>query len=245
MSKAKSIAEQGDAYPLYIPSVEQQEDRGIIRLYQQLVKDQTRSKNRIRSWLNFQGIDVPDTHGHWSNKFIQWLREVPLSASARAHLDLLIEANDQSRKLVLAAIKQVRILSKQSRHQEMINLLRSIPGIGEITALLFLTEIGDVNRFRDLDALCDYFGLVPRTHSSGDKEIVLGLNQRGRGQLREKLIEASWVAIRLDPALTMAFQGYCRRMNKNKAIIKIARKMLNRIRYVMKNKQRYVTAVVE
>jgi transposase len=241
---SKSLSE-GSLKAIHIPSVEQQEDRGIIRLYQQMIKDQTRTKNRIKSWLNFQGIDIPEAHKHWSNKFIQWLKQISLSQSARVHLDLLIEANHQSRQLVLAATKQVRILSRQERHQQMIKLLRSIPGVGAITALLLLTEIGDINRFKDLDALCDYFGLVPCTVSSGDKEVVMGLTHRGHRQLREKLIEASWVAIRLDPALTMSFQDYCKRMEKNKAIIKIARKMLNRIRFVMKNKKEYVTAVVE
>jgi transposase len=123
--------------------------------------------------------------------------------------------------------------------------LRTIPGIGEISALLFATEIGDINRFAELDQLCDYVGLVPKVHGSGNKETVLGLTHRGHRELRETLIEASWVAIRLDPAMTMAFNGYAKKMLKTKAIIKIARKLLNRIRFVMKHQVEYTTAVVE
>ena len=82
-------------------------------------------------------------------------------------------------------------------------------------------------------------------HGSGDRENVLGLTNRAGHQLREKLIEASWTAIRLDPAMTLAFNEYCKRMKKNKAIIKIAKKLLNRIRFVMKNQTEYVTAVVK
>ena len=73
----------------------------------------------------------------------------------------------------------------------------------------------------------------------------MGLTHRGHHKLRETLIEASWVAVRLDPAMTMAFNGYTKRMLKTKAIIKIARKMLNRIRFVMKNQKEYVPHVVE
>lgn len=232
---------------IFIPDIEQQDDRSVIRTYQQFVKDQTRCKNRIKGWLNFQGISIPDDneYKYWSNNFIKWLKELALTPSARISLDLLIQSYEQTRHMVLSATRQVRALSKQQRYKERINLLRSIPGIGEIAALLFATEIGDINRFKKFDQLCDYVGLVPKVHASGEHETVLGLTHRGHHELRETLIEASWVAIRLDPAMTMAFNEYTKTMKKNKAIIKIARKMLNRIRFVMKNQTAYVLAVVE
>ena len=79
----------------------------------------------------------------------------------------------------------------------------------------------------------------------GERRHVWGLPTVLITSFRETLIEASWVAIRLDPAMTMAFNEITKTMKKNKAIIKIARKMLNRIRFVMKNQTEYVTAVVE
>lgn len=231
---------------IFIPTVEQQDDRGIIRFYQQMIKDQTRFKNRIKGWLFFQGITVTgDDHMHWSNNFIVWLKGLSLTPSARIHLDLLIQGYEQVRHMVLAATRQVRAMSRQDRYKKKIELIRTIPGIGEILALLFITEIGDINRFKELDQLCDYVGLVPRISGSGEKETVFGLTHRGHHQLREKLIEASWTAIRLDPAMTMAFNEYSKKMNKNKGIIKIAKKLLNRIRFVMKNQTAYVSAVVK
>jgi hypothetical protein len=59
------------------------------------------------------------------------------------------------------------------------------------------------------------------------------------------LIESSWVAVRKDPALLMSFNELSKKMQKNNAIVRIARKLLNRIRYVLKNKQEYVSAVVK
>ncbi|WP_316848625.1 IS110 family transposase [Pedobacter psychrodurus] len=117
--------------------------------------------------------------------------------------------------------------------------------MGQITALLFITEIGDINRFRELDDLFSYLGLVPKVYGSGNKEHVLGMTHRAHHQLREKLIEASWTEVRLDPAMKMAFAHYCKGMGKNKAIIKIARKMLNRVRFVMKSQYSYVPAVLQ
>jgi transposase len=241
----KTLSE-GGLTGIFVPDVEQQDDRGIIRFYQQMVKDQTRHKNRIKGWLDFQGIVITgDDHQYWSNNFIKWLKTISLTTSARINLDLLIQGYEQVRVMILTATRQVRALSRQERYKNKITLIRSIPGIGEITALLFITEIGDMSRFKELDQLCDYVGLVPKIHGSGDKESVLGLTHRGHHQLREKLIEASWVAIRLDPAMTMAFNDYCKKMKKNRAIIKIAKRILNRIRFVMKNRTGYVTAVVK
>jgi len=232
---------------IYIPSVEQQDDRSIVRAYQQMVQDQTRCKNRIKSLLDFQGIATPEEqeYKHWSGKFITWLKELPMTPSARVGLHIQIQHYEQTRSMVLLATRQMRALAREERHKDSIRRLRTIPGIGSIGALLLATEIGDINRFERLDQLCGYVGLMPSVHSSGDRESVKGLTHRGNQQLREMLIEASWVAVRKDPALTLAFEEYATKMKKNKAIIKIARKLLNRIRYVMKNETDYVTGVVE
>ena len=101
------------------------------------------------------------------------------------------------------------------------------------------------NKMTAVCQLCDYIGLVPNVYGSGERETILGLTNRGHHKLRETIIEASWVAIRLDPAMTMAFNEFTKTMKKNKAIIKIGRKMINRIRFVMKNQSEYVMAVVE
>jgi transposase len=232
---------------IYIPGLEQQDDRAVLRTYQQFAIDQTRCKNRIKSWLFFQGVSIPDEkeRAHWSKNYIQWLKELSLTPSARISLDLSIRHYEQTREMVLAALGQLRTLSRQERYKTRIEQLRTIPGIGEIAALLFTTEIGDINRFRSFDCLCDYVGLVPKVNGSGERETVSGLTHRGHHQLRETLIEASWTAIRYDPALTMAYNELTRTMKKNKAIIKIARKVLNRIRFVMKNQKPYVIGVVQ
>lgn len=244
--KLSKTLSEGGLKGIFVPDVEQQDDRGIIRVYQQMIKDQTRYKNRIKGWLNFQGISVTEeADRYWSNNYIQWLKALSLTPTARINLDILLQGYTQARTMVLQSTRQVRILSRQIRYDDKIELIRTIPGVGEITALLFVTEIGDINRFKTLDSLCDYVGLVPNTHSTGGKEIILGLTNRAHHQLREKLIEASWIAVRLDPAMTLAFAELCKRMKKNKAIIRIAKKMLNRIRYVMKNQKGYVTAVVK
>jgi transposase len=111
--------------------------------------------------------------------------------------------------------------------------------------MTLLTELFDIARFPSLDEMSCYVGLIPDTQSSGEKEHVGEITQRRHRPLRSLLIEASWVAIRKDSAMLMAFTQYCKRMRKNMAIVKIARKLLNRIRYVLKNQTEYVPEVIQ
>jgi Holliday junction resolvasome RuvABC ATP-dependent DNA helicase subunit len=81
-------------------------------------------------------------------------------------------------------------------------------------------------------------------YGSGDKMVVGKLINRGRKELKIMLIEASWVAIRQDPALMAKFNELIKIMPNNKGIMRIARKLLNRIRHVIIHQQEYVTRVV-
>ena len=124
-------------------------------------------------------------------------------------------------------------------------LLRTIPGIAFITAITLYTEIIDINRFKNLDHLASFVGLVPSVDSSDNKEKQKGLSNRRCRYLRSILIEAAWISVRKDPAMTLAYSQLIKRMCKQKAIVHIAKKLLNRIRYVWKNNTPYVIAVIE
>jgi transposase len=110
--------------------------------------------------------------------------------------------------------------------------------------MTILTEIETIDRFANFDKLCGYIGLIPSTNSSGEKEKVGNLTPRGH-TLRSAIIESAWVAARLDPALCKSYHDYCKRMEPNKAIIRIARKLLSRIMSVLKNNKPYVCSIAK
>lgn len=250
-SKLARCLSIGSVNGIYIPSVEQQDDRCIVRNYLQFVKDQTRCKNRISGALYFQGFTprLSDSGGkkvYWSQNYINQLKALPMATlQARRSLNLLIGGYKSARNQVQLATLELRKLAREDRYKLQVALIRSVPGIGEIGAILFLTEIGDFMRFKGTDQICSYIGLIPNTHSSGEHDRASDLTYRGHPKLREILIEASWKAIGLDPAMTLAFSNYCKRMKKNQAIIKIAKKLLVRMRYVMIHQQPYMSSVVE
>lgn len=239
----------GELEGIYIHGEEDREYRGLIRCRKQIVRDLTRHKNRIKSFLHFHGIKFPDEFAkaskHWSNSFIKWLQGIELKTKAgTVTLQIYIEQALAERKILLKVTQEIRKLSQIPKYAEALKRLISISGIGTTAAMIFLTEIGDINRFKKFAKLCGYFGLCPNTASSGEKQRVGEITKRGNSLLKETLIECSWVAIRYDPALLMAYKQCLQSMEANKAIIKIAKKLLNRIRFVLKNQQEYSIAVV-
>ncbi len=111
--------------------------------------------------------------------------------------------------------------------------------------MVVYTEIMDIHRFRTLDHLKSYAGLVPSTWSSGETDRTRGLTYRRNSQLKYVLIETAWISIRKDPVLLQSYYKLTLRMTKQEAIVRIATKLLNRIRYVWKNDSPYVIGVVE
>lgn len=238
----------GELNGIYVPSRSKLEDRSLVRTRQSMVQKQTRCKNQIKSLLFFYGIYLPEEliDSHWSEKVIRWLENLRLERTSgdmalKAHLDEL----KQLKRIIASINRSILLLSREQDYLDSVRRLKTVPGISTLTAMIFLTELSDLNRFATLDHLASYVGLIPDTKASGETEHVGNITHRRNAQLRGVLLEAAWVAARKDPVLLLAFNEYCKRMRKTKAIIKIARKLLNRIRYVLKNQTEYVPGVVQ
>lgn len=235
--------------PLYIPKRTTEELRSFVRYRRSLVKDISRNKARIKSFLYLYGIKIPDrlqtASRHWSSNFTKWLEQVRLTTEF-GHISLLntLETAQYLRSTLLTVEKQLRRLSREEAYREQVALLVSIPGIGIINAMTILSEIEDMRRFKNIDHLCSFVGLVPTTRSSDENDRIGGITPRSNKHLRCIIVEAAWVAIRHDPALTLAYSELCKRMKPNKAIIRIAKKLLRRMRHVLINQTEYECAIV-
>ncbi len=239
----------GNLSPIYVPSKKTQCDRSLIRARKKLVGDLARSKNRIKSHLAFFGIDFPPqfekTGTHWSKRFISWLNTLQMEyPTGELALKAQIHEAEQLRELLLKLERDIRKLSRTSHYKKNVDLLMSVPGIGRITAMTLLTELENITRFKGTDQLCAYIGLVPNVSASGEVERTGKMTKRSNRMLRNLLIESSWTAIRNDPALTLKYNELCKRMKPNKAIIRIARKLVSRIRAVLINEIAYQNAIV-
>jgi transposase len=237
----------GELEGIYVPCRSKLEDRSLVRTRQSMVRKQTRCKNQIKGMLLFYGIHLSEEQiqSHWSRRFLEWVERIRMErASGDMALKVHLEELRHLRQILATLDRAIRDLAQTPEYEEWVRLLKTIPGISTLTAMILLTEIQVLSRFSSLDALSCFVGLIPDTHSSGESEHIGGITKRKHAQLRALLVEASWVAARKDPALLRAFEEYCQRMRKTKAIVKIARKLLSRIRFVLKNHKPYVPAVV-
>lgn len=249
---SRKIAKQlstHDLTAIYVPDIEIDGDRSLIRYRKTLTKEISRTKNRIKSHLYYFGIVIPEQFAekkYWSKRFTNWLKSVELpTGSAKLTLEEHLETSEMLRKKQYLINKQIRKLAEKEIYKENYTLLLSVPGIGSLTAMIILTELGDIKRFKNLDNLCSFIGLVPMTNSTGEHEKIGDITVRRNKLLRTAIIESSWVAIKNDPALILAYQQLVKRMKPQKAIVRIAKKLVNRMMYVLNNKQAYVQAVVK
>lgn len=243
---AKSLQNR-DLTPIYVPSQGCLDDRSLCRYRNTVVKELSRAKNRIRSFINLNGLKIPGDipEGRWPIRLINWLKEIDLSPSLRLTLNGLLEDYERLTEKKKRITKQITELSRTSRYEQDVKLLQSVPGIGLVIAMSFLTELENINRFKTFDQLCSFIGFVPSTKSSGEKEGIGEITSRAQVILRPLLIEASWIAVHKDPALASRYAELCHKgLMPNKAIIRIAKKLLRRIRFVLKNKELYKLEVV-
>lgn len=227
---------------IYVPDREQQEDRSLVRLRTLKVKDQTRIKNRIKNSISNYGILIPEDQvgSYWSKKYIESIREViPQLKTLNYTVEYLLQSLENERETVLDITREIRKLSESPKYEAKVNKLRNIPGISTLTAMTILTEFGDSKEYHRLDKMVSYVGLTPNESSSGETENKLSITKRGNSFLKHVIIEAAWIAVRKDTELMLAFLKYTKRMKKVKAIVKIARKLINRIRYVLVSEKEY------
>ena len=236
---------------IYVPDDWHLQLRSLVRLYSRCVSQSTRLKNRIKGFLYFNGVKFPDHSEmcHWSRGFISHLESLSKPddhGPGIAYIRICIEELKAQRQQILEVLKILRHIIKQnSAAEKTVSLLKSIPGVGFLTAITLYSEIIDINRFPKFDHLCSFAGIVPGSRSTGETDVDTGLTHRRNRNMRYLLVESSWIAVRKDPALLLRFDELTKTKKKQDAIIRIAKKLLNRVRFVWKNQKPYVSSVIE
>jgi transposase len=215
----------------YVPAKEFRKLRSFTRHRAGLRKMGTMCKNRIKSSLRKYGINAElDTGTIKGRKLAKsfGILEVDQNVDLLGKIEELIKYDE-------------KILKEIHGDNEIIEILQSIPGIGLVTALGIYAEVCDIRRFPHTDKFAHYCSLVPSTKQSGEKTHhgrILKVNK----WLKWIIIEATWVHVIHCPEsrITKAYKSaYRRKKNKNKAIIVAARKMVNVIYHLWKNREKF------
>jgi len=240
--------EKNSLHGIYVPTVEHEELRMLMRLRYRVIQSQTRTKNRIKGLLYSQGIAIPlqfSGPARWSHHFICWLESLPMNTTAgRFTLHNLIAQLREIRQHNKNVLKQLRAEARKDTIAPILCTLMSVPGVAFITAMTLYTEIIDMKRFSDENHLASFIGLVPSVQSSDENIYSNNITVRKHSFLRTIMIEAAWTAVREDPAMTLRFSELNKRMKGQDAIIRIARKLISRIRHVWLHQQEYQYSLV-
>jgi transposase len=102
-------------------------------------------------------------------------------------------------------------------------LLKTIPGVGDVSALMLLAELGDISRFKNARRVGAYFGLVPRLYASSDTRRLGPITKQGSGLMRRILVQDAWMAIKRSTAFRQKYNSILKRRGKKVAAVAIAR----------------------
>ena len=221
-------------HSIFIPSEQQEQLRSLFRTRIHLVQQLRTIKSHIKSQLLYFGIELPAEfdNPNWSHIFKQWISDIEWKyPTAKESLQSKLRQLDFVWYETLHISNELRAYCRKYFKTDYY-LLKSVPGIGGITAAALLAELGDIRRFNRPKQLAAAIGIIPGMYQSSDTNINLGLTRRSNKQLRSLLIEASWVAVRTDIALQQYYRKHAA-LEPNKAIVKVAHRLINRIRAVI------------
>lgn len=209
----------------YVPDDEVFALREHLRARQDLVRIRTMLKNRIHAVLHRRGILTP-TQDLFGASGQAWLEQVGLDEAGRQIVGRFQEVLASLQRTIAASTVQLREVAKQPRWSQSLAWLRTIPGVGLITGLTILAELGDLSRFGSRAAVANFAGLIPVTRTSNEHGFQGGITRHGSRHLRQVLVEAAWVAIRRVPRYRALFERVQARKHACTAIVAVARQIL-------------------
>jgi transposase len=169
-----------------------------------------------------------------------------MSDSLRISFEVMFKELEHLRQLKKELLLQLRKLARNDRYKRSVDLLKSAPGIGMLTAIRLALEWGEVSRFGRKEEFASFLGMVPSDYSSGEQEHRGHITKQGSRSVRRWIVESSWVAIRHDPVLMDKFRRVLRNCgSKKKAIVAVARKLALRLRRALLSGEPYVIGIVE
>jgi transposase len=220
------LAENGQLPFVAVPSEDQEERRQVVRLREQVLGKLRRVKVQIKSFLLLYGIQEPVGLTFWSKRAVASLRELPLSSNLRFVLDALLNETEFLESQSEQVRKRLAANFRKGPDREQKALLCTHPGVGEVTATMFLLELFDPTRFSDKRQVACYLGLAPRIRQSGETRREGPTIRAGQGALRSKLVEASWVWVKRDAQAAKVYGRLVRNTGSGKkAIVGMARRM--------------------
>ena len=211
---------------VWVPDPQTRDDRELVRRRLAVAEDCAAAMVRIRWLLKGHGIKVAPANA-WTVEYWQWLEQLAagaLPAGAGAALGSLLRQVKwlQSERAIMD--EHVSALAETQRYAPLVAALCRHKGIGTLTAMVFLTEMGDLSRFSNRQQVGSFLGLVPSCYETGESSDRKGhITRQGPGRVRKVLCQAVWSRLRCDDHEREAYDAIVSRNPKHKKKAVVAR----------------------
>jgi transposase len=209
---------------IWIPSPEERDLRQLLRHRDKMVRLRTSLKNQLQALAMSQGVYRKKKL--WGNMGRRELESLVLDPWAGRRRQELLEMFDRLDPIL---VELDRAVAKEAEQRSDVRCLMEQPGVGPVTALMFVLTIGPAERFRCSKQIVSYLGLNPRESSSGGRQQLGAISKQGNKLARYLLIEAAQVASRSDEELRRNYQRLKFRRGSPIAKVAIARKLAVRL----------------
>lgn len=190
--KLARLLRSGDLTPVWVPDEAQEALRNLVRARADAKADELRARHRLSKFLLRLGSRPPAGVKSWSTRHHTWLNGLALPQPAdqvvfEDYRSVVRAATERVRRLEVALHQQ----AATSPHIRSIAALQTLHGIGFLSAVTIVAEVGDLRRFATARQLMAYCGLVPTEHSSGSSQRRGHITKTGNAHLRHVLGEAA------------------------------------------------------
>ena len=228
-----------------VPEVKKREDRDLLRTRDQLVDQRRRIFMQIQSKLRFHGIPLRCKLLITKKNREQILGYARMGASLRESFRYLLDMYDVYTESLKHIRQAVLSLSEDMAYSSMVTVLKSIPGVGLLTALSFVLELPEMSSFDSNEKIGSYLGLTCSEYSSGESQHQGRITRCGNSKIRWLLIQCSWKLIAGDGAMKHFYEKIKRRRGGKRAIVAVARKLSGRMRTILLRNEPYQLGLVQ
>ncbi|MGH9894243.1 MAG: IS110 family transposase, partial [bacterium] len=182
----------GELRAIYVPGVEDEAIRDLVRAREDAVYSQTQAKQRLKALLLRHGIRYRGKSG-WTLAYRRWLSDQSFPHRAQQiTLEEYVQTVEEAERRVGRLTEQIRELVPGWRMAVVVEALQALRGVSFVTAAGLVAEIGDIGRFANPRELMAYLGLVPSEYSNGPSTRRGAITKAGNPHARRLLAEAAW-----------------------------------------------------
>jgi len=197
---------------VWVPDPQTRDDRELVRARLDVAKKARVLKVQMGSLLKRASVRKPEEAGNnWTRKHKAWLRGLtqagsPLSTGARYTLASLLRQLEALQDELASLDKSIAQLAQEPRYAAQVAALTSELGVAVLSAMVFLTEMGDLSRFQNRRQVGAYLGLTPACFESGEasKERKGHITHQGPARVRMILCQCVWARLGCDAATIKA-----------------------------------------